>query len=70
MLEYLRRDDETRVVLMYMEGVRKGERLVETLRATTREKPVVASMGDVAASGGYSIAAPADTILASPATST
>ena len=35
-----------------------------------QEKPVVASMGDVAASGGYYIAAPADTILASPATIT
>jgi protease-4 len=35
-----------------------------------REKPVVASMGDVAASGGYYIAAPADTIVASPGTIT
>jgi len=35
-----------------------------------QEKPVVASMGDVAASGGYYIAAPADTILAGPATIT
>ncbi|MCK4749173.1 MAG: signal peptide peptidase SppA, partial [Bacteroidales bacterium] len=35
-----------------------------------REKPFVASMGDVAASAGYCIVAPADTILASPATIT
>lgn len=35
-----------------------------------QEKPVVASMGDVAASGGYYIAAPADTILAGPGTIT
>lgn len=35
-----------------------------------KEKPFVASMGDVAASGGYYIAAPADTILASPSTIT
>jgi len=35
-----------------------------------KEKPVVASMGDVAASGGYYIAAAADTILAGPATIT
>ncbi|MCF8304264.1 MAG: signal peptide peptidase SppA [Bacteroidales bacterium] len=33
-------------------------------------KPVVVSMGDVAASGGYYIACPADTILASPLTVT
>ncbi len=35
-----------------------------------KEKPFVASLGDVAASGGYYIAAPADTILASPGTLT
>jgi len=34
------------------------------------EKPFVASMGGVAASGGYYIVAPADTILASPTTIT
>jgi len=35
-----------------------------------KEKVIVASMGDVAASGGYYIAAPADTILAGPGTVT
>jgi protease-4 len=35
-----------------------------------RVKPVIVSMGDVAASGGYYIAAPADTILADPTTIT
>ncbi|MGW8314888.1 MAG: signal peptide peptidase SppA [Bacteroidales bacterium] len=35
-----------------------------------REKPFVASMGNVAASGGYYIVSPADTILASPSTIT
>ena len=34
------------------------------------DKPVVASMGEVAASGGYYIAAPADRIVANPATLT
>lgn len=35
-----------------------------------REKPVIVSMGDVAASGGYYIAAPATRIIASPQTIT
>lgn len=35
-----------------------------------KEKPVIASMGDVAASGGYYIACGADLILASPSTIT
>jgi protease IV len=36
----------------------------------SREKPVIVSMGDVAASGGYYIAAPATKIVASPQTIT
>lgn len=42
----------------------------EVKRARKRGKPVVASMGAVAASGGYYIAAAADAIVASPATIT
>ena len=41
---------------------------VELLKAAG--KPVVASMGTYAASGGYWISAPADKIIASPATIT
>lgn len=43
------------------------EREVKLLQA---EKPVIVSMGDVAASGGYMIAAPAQTIVAEPNTIT
>jgi len=39
-------------------------------KLAAEEKVFVVSMGDVAASGGYYIAAPADTILASPGTIT
>ncbi|HEX3883182.1 MAG TPA: signal peptide peptidase SppA [Stellaceae bacterium] len=39
-------------------------------RAHRRGKPVIVSMGDVAGSGGYYIAAPADKIVAEPATLT
>jgi protease-4 len=42
----------------------------EVARARRRGKPVVASMGDVAASGGYLVAVGADTILAEPTTIT
>ncbi len=40
------------------------------LKLAQKEKPVVASLGDVAASGGYYIVSPADTIMASPNTIT
>jgi len=40
------------------------------LELARQEKPVVASMSDVAASGGYYIAAPADVVVAQPGTLT
>ncbi|MCP4312227.1 MAG: signal peptide peptidase SppA [Bacteroidetes bacterium] len=42
----------------------------QEVKLAAMAKPFVASMGDVAASGGYYIAAPADTIIASPNTIT
>ena len=42
----------------------------EVVRAREHGKPVIVSMGDVAASGGYYVAAPADKIVAEPATLT
>ena len=42
----------------------------EVVRARERGKPVIVSMGDTAGSGGYYIAAPADKIVAEPATLT
>jgi protease IV len=42
----------------------------EVTRARERGKPVIVSMGDTAGSGGYYIAAPADKIVAEPATIT
>jgi protease-4 len=42
----------------------------EVVRARQRGKPIVVSMGDLAASGGYYVAAPADKIVAEPATLT
>ena len=42
----------------------------EVFRARDRGKPVIVSMGDVAGSGGYYIAAPANKIVAEPSTLT
>ncbi|MGD9676365.1 MAG: acetate--CoA ligase family protein, partial [Candidatus Bipolaricaulia bacterium] len=41
LLEYLAEDDGTTVVLMYIEGVKGGERLVRTLKSITTRKHVV-----------------------------
>ncbi len=70
-----RRDDDVRALLLRVDSpggsVLASEQIYREIlafRATGR--PVVVSMGDLAASGGYYIAAPADEIWASPATIT
>ena len=41
LLEHLASDDRTRAILMYIEGVKGGDRLQRTLAEVTRRKPVV-----------------------------
>lgn len=41
LLAYLVEQEETRVILMYIEGVQNGERFVGSLKEATRRKPVV-----------------------------
>jgi acetyl coenzyme A synthetase (ADP forming)-like protein len=42
LIEYLIPQEETRVILMYIEGVKEGERLITVLERATSKKPVVA----------------------------
>ena len=51
-------------------SVLASEIIWRELELARKVKPVIASMGDVAASGGYYVLAAADTILASPTTIT
>ena len=41
LLDYLAEDEATRVILLYIEGVKAGDRLVRALQYTTRRKHVV-----------------------------
>ncbi|MBI4835200.1 MAG: acetate--CoA ligase family protein [Planctomycetes bacterium] len=41
LLKYLISHKETKVIMMYIEGIKEGARLVETLKEATTEKPVV-----------------------------
>ncbi|MDX1430108.1 MAG: signal peptide peptidase SppA, partial [Rhodothermales bacterium] len=47
-----------------------ADAMLREIELTAAEKPVVVSMGDLAASGGYWISAPADAIVATPLTIT
>lgn len=41
LLDYLIDHDQTKTILMYIEGVKNGDRLVEALKQVTQKKPVV-----------------------------
>lgn len=41
LLEYLMESDSTKVILMYIEGVKNGDRLIQILGEGTRKKPIV-----------------------------
>ncbi len=40
-LEYLMNDDETKVIILYIEGIRRGKEFVELARKITKKKPVI-----------------------------
>lgn len=70
-----RLDDDIKAVVLRIDSpggsVMAAEEIYRELKALRASgKPLVVSMGDLAASGGYYIAAPADEIFASPATIT
>ncbi len=56
LLTYLADDPETRVVLLYIEGVKNGERLVRTLRQVTRRRHVVVIKSGRSARGAMAAA--------------
>ena len=73
-LDRLRRDKDVRAVVLRINSpggsAYSAEQIWHAVEQLKAEKPVVVSMGDVAASGGYYIAAGADCILAEPNTLT
>jgi protease-4 len=69
------RDKEVRAIVFRVDSPGGSATASETIwrevvRAHQHGKPIVVSMGDLAASGGYYVAAPADKIVAEPATLT
>jgi protease-4 len=69
-----RRDKKIKAIVLRINsgggGVLPSDIIWREVVLAQKEKPVIASFGDVAASGGYWIACPADTIVASPNTIT
>lgn len=73
-LAALKEDDEVRAVVLRVNSpggsALASEVIWHEAEALRQEKPLIVSMGNMAASGGYYISVPADLILASPMTET
>ena len=73
-LDEFARDDAIKAIVLRVDspggGVGPSQEIFRQLQRTVAVKPVVASMGSVAASGGYYISAPCTRIVANPGTIT
>ncbi len=73
-LDQLRKDAHVKALVVRIDSpggaVGPSQEIYREIQRTCREKKVIASLGAVAASGGYYIAAAADGIVASPGTVT
>jgi len=73
-LEKLREDSEVKAVILRINSPggspAAAQEIVEAIKKLREEKLVIASLGDIATSGAYYIAAPCDLIIASPDTMT
>ena len=73
-IEKLRKDDDIKAVVLRVNSgggsAYASEQIWKAITELKKEKPVVVSMGDLAASGGYYIASGADKIVAQPTTLT
>lgn len=69
-----RTDDKVKAIVLRVNSpggsALASETILREMKLAKEDKPVVVSMGDVAASGGYYIACHADSIVASPTTIT
>ncbi|EFK06197.1 signal peptide peptidase SppA, 36K type [delta proteobacterium NaphS2] len=68
------RDENIRAIILRINspggGVGATQEIYREVQKTIRQKPVIVSMGSVAASGGYYVAAPATKIVSNPGTIT
>ena len=70
LLEYFIQQDRTKVILMYIEGIKNGERFIRSLKKATRVKPVIviksgrSARGAAAAASHTGSLAGADEIVA------
>lgn len=74
LLDKLKEEDQVKAIVLRIDspggGVVASDEIYRKVKEVREAKPIVVSMGNVAASGGYYIAAGANQIIANPATLT
>ncbi|VUT25164.1 MAG: Succinyl-CoA ligase [ADP-forming] subunit alpha [Candidatus Methanolliviera sp. GoM_oil] len=67
LLAYLAEDPETRIIGIYVEGVKDGRRFFDTLKDAARQKPVVIWKGGATEGGTRAVASHTGSLAGSPA---
>jgi len=65
-LEYLAQDPETRIICMYIEGVKQGRRLFELVREVNPRKPVLIWKGGLSQAGAGAAASHTGSLAGAP----
>jgi acyl-CoA synthetase (NDP forming) len=66
-LDYFAQDPESEVIAMYIEGVKDGPRLLASLKAAAKRKPVVVWKGGTTAAGGRAVYSHTASLATAPA---
>ena len=56
LLQYLADDPETKVISMYIEGIKDGDAFFESIKYTTKKKPVIVCKGGLSQAGQRTVA--------------
>jgi len=65
-LEYLANDEDTRIIGLYIEGVKDGKRFFRCLKETARKKPVVIWKGGRSEEGARAVASHTGSLASTP----
>ena len=55
-MEYLAEDPETKIIALYIEGVKDGKRFLQTVQEVNKRKPVIVWKGGLSEGGGRAVA--------------
>jgi len=54
-LEYLGKDNETKVICMYIEGVKNGKEFIQVAKAVSKKKPIIVIKGGITKEGNEAV---------------